>query len=171
MLAAEKGNVIHNIVIFARAIVFRQILIAAQLRESIDGNRREAAEDRIRHARVDPITAQRCCDVVYVIEAMMEIPAEPQIVHPSGIRGPGPARCDKLGPESRVVPKRGLRDSRVGLTLGERLAVAEEVRPRQRMMIARMGINLTKDVVNTDNIRETVGLAAGGGPGGCVCPK
>src|SRR5260370_28041002 len=151
MLAAEKGNVIHNIVIFARAIVFRQILIAAQLRESIDGNRREAAEDRIRHARVDPITAQRCCDVVYVIEAMMEIPAEPQIVHPSGIRGPGPARGDKLGPESRVVPKRGLRDSRVGLTLGERGAVAEKIRSGPGVMIAQMMIHLAVDVITTDN--------------------
>src|SRR5437016_13896127 len=101
MLAAQKGDVIHNIVILAGAIVFRQILIPAQLRESIDKNRWKAAQERIRHARVDAIGAQGCGKVVYVVEAMMEIPAEPQIVDPGGIRRPGPARGDELGPESR----------------------------------------------------------------------
>src|SRR6202030_3652062 len=112
MLAAQEGDVIHNIIVFARAVVFRQILIAAQLREITDLNRGESAQERIRHARIDAISAQRCVDVVYVVDALMLIPAEPQIVYPSGIRCPGPAHGDELGPALCSISKLRLCDSR-----------------------------------------------------------
>ena len=105
MFAAQKRDVIHDIIVLARAVVFRQILIAAQLREITDLNRGESAQERIRHARVDAISAQRCVDVVYVVDALMLIPAEPQIVYPSGIRRPGPAHGDELGPEPCSCPE------------------------------------------------------------------
>ena len=92
------------------------------------------------------------------IDAMMEIPAEPEVVDPGGIRGPRPAGGDKLGPESGVVPEKGLRDSRVCLALGESATVPEEIRSSDRMMIAQVVIDLTEDVVNTDNVGETIGL-------------
>src|SRR6266446_222625 len=91
---------------------------------------------------------------------MMEIPAEPQIVHPGGIRRPGPARGDELGPESRVVPKLGLYDSRICYALRDSGTVPEKVRSRQCVMIAQMVIDLTQNVINTDDVGETVVLGA-----------
>src|SRR5690349_14861463 len=127
MLAAQKRNVIHEIVVVGRTIRFRQICIAAELRERSDLYSRESAQHRIGYPRVDAVSAQGCSDVVYVIEAMMEIPAEPNIVHPGGIRRPSPARGHKLRPQSRVVPKIRLRDSRVGFALGDSAAVPEKI--------------------------------------------
>src|SRR5690349_10263482 len=143
---------IHKIVVLGRAIRFRQICIAAYLRETIDLNCREAAQYRICYPRVYAVAAGGNAAVVYDIEAMMEIPAEPEIIHPGGIRGPGPARGHKLRPESRVVPEIGLRDSRVRYALCESGTVPEEIRSSHRMMIAQVVIDLTEDVINTDNV-------------------
>src|ERR1700730_1507411 len=168
MLPAQKGDVIHNIIVFARAIVFRQILIAPQLRECTHLNRREAAQLRIRHARVDAVTAQRCVDVVYVIDAMMLIPAEPQIVYPSGIRCPGPAHGDELGPELCSISKLRLCESRGCYALGESSSVSKKVRSGQRVMVTQMVINLAEDVINTDDIGEAIVLGAAVGTVGPV---
>ena len=89
---------------------------------------------------------------------MMVIPAEPQIVYPSGIGGPGPARGHKLGPELCIVPKLRLRESRICYALRDSGTVPEKVRSSQRMMIAQMVINLTQDVINTDDVGESIVL-------------
>ncbi len=162
---------IYNVVIFGWAIRLRQIWITAQLREISNLNRGEAAQDRIRDSRIDAVSAQRRGDIVHMVKAVMEIPAEAQVVYPGGIGSPGPAGSNKLSAEASVVPEIWLRDSRVRYALGDCGAVAEKVRPREGMMIAEMIIDFAEDIVNADDVGEAISLGAGVGAGVCVDPK
>src|SRR5437879_2219649 len=93
-----------------------------------------------------------------MIDALMLIPAEPQIVYPSGIGRPGPAHGGELGPEQCIISKLRLRESRICYALRDSGTIPQKIRSRQRVMITQMVINFAQDVINTDDVGETIVL-------------
>src|SRR5580704_11258537 len=94
----QPGNVIHDIEIVPWAEVSRRLGTATGAGAEIgDGDERKSLQLRVRHARVEPVTGDGRLKVAGLRIAKVVIPTEAHIVHPGGVRGPGPTGGEELG--------------------------------------------------------------------------
>ena len=86
------------------------------------------------------------------------IPTDACIVHPGGVRGPGPTSGEELGAHLAGRVKNLLGVSRV---LADRVTVPEEVGTSEGVVVAGMVIDFADDVVDRKDVGETDGYGAG----------
>src|SRR5579862_7433840 len=142
----QIGNVIHEIVIVAWAEVSRRLVAAADRRKPVNGDDGKSLQLRGCHAGVKAVRGDGRLEVAGVRMSKIAIPTDAKIVHPVGVRGPGPTVGRELGFQTADGVKNLLRVTRAAV-LANRVTGPPEVGSRERVVVAGMPVDFDIHII------------------------
>ena len=92
-----------------------------------------------------------------VDEAVEAVPADAQVVYPTGIRRPGPARGQKLGSQTACLAEERLGANGI---LANGVTCPVEIGTGDSVVIVDVVVELPNAIIDGDDIRKAVGKGA-----------